>query len=240
MQTAREFLQGLPEVLLHEGQRLLDKVTHLPLGLAWTALGLALLFTLLHRHALRPLSALVLGGLCAALSLLVLAPRLPLDSGVPGVVAVVTAGASLGLGLARPAWASALISMCFLGGLGAAGAVKIAKLDWLFGAAPFGLLGFFTGLANPRLLSLWMPPLWSALLCTLAVARLTNGEGALAQAPAFSHPPFAGGLLLVLSVVLLAVSLEREHRSLRRLEQAKGKKASDEAIRKRVAAQNRK
>jgi hypothetical protein len=212
LQTALSLLSGLPELLLQAAQRLLDLATRQPIALAWAALGLAVLFTALHRHALRPLSALVLGGACVALSLGLLGPALPGDSGLPGIVAVLGAGASLGLGLASPGVASALICMLCVGALGGVGAVQIGHFGWVYGAAPFGLLGLATGFANQRALSVWMPPLWSALLCALAVARLTSGAGALAQQPAFAHPPFAGGLFLVLAAALLAVSLERDHR----------------------------
>ena len=205
-------LASLPDVLLEAGQRLLVQATHAPLWLAWTGFSLALLFTVLHRHALRPLSALLLGGVCVGLSLGLLAPALPAGSGLPGILAILGAGISLGLGLAAPGWASALIAMLCGGALGGLAAERIGHFDWRFGAAPFGLLGLMTGLANQRALSVWMPPLWAALLCTLSVTRLTNGEGALKQLPAFAHPPIAGGLFLVLAAVLLAVSVEREHR----------------------------
>ncbi len=212
MQAAQKLLADLPDLLLDTGQRLLVQVIRAPIGLAWTALGLAVLFTVLHRHALRPLSALLLGAACAGLSLGLLAPALPSGSGLPGVLAILGAGVSLGLGLASPGWASALLAMLCGGALGGVAAVKIGHFDWRFGAAPFGLLGLLAGLANQRALSVWMPPLWSALFCTLSVTRLTNGEGALKQLPAFAHPPIAGGLFLVLAASLLAVSVEREHR----------------------------
>jgi hypothetical protein len=212
VQTAQALLTGLPDLLLQQGERLLDLTTKLPVALAWAALGLAVLFTALHRHALRPLSALLLGAACVGLSLGLLAPALPAGSGLPGVLAILGAGASLGLGLAAPGWASAVISLLCFGALGGLGAVRIGHFDWMFGAAPFALLGLMIGLANQRALSVWMPPLWSALFCTLALARLTNGPGAQNPLPVFAHPPIAGGLFLVLSAVLLAVSLEREHR----------------------------
>lgn len=212
MQAAQKLLADLPDLLQAEGQRLLVQVTKAPIGLAWTALALAVLFTVLHRHALRPLSALLLGAACAGLSLGVLAPALPAGSGLPGILAILGAGVSLGLGLASPGWASALISMLCWGALGGFAAVKIGHFDWRFGAPPFGLLGLMMGLANQRALSVWMPPIWSALLCTLSITRLTNGEGALEQLPAFAHAPVAGGLFLLLAAVLLAVSVEREHR----------------------------
>ncbi len=212
MQAAQKLLADLPDLLLDAGQRLLLQATKAPLFLAWTALGLALLFTVLHRHALRPLSALLLGAACVGLSLGLLAPALPAGSALPGIVAILGAGVSLGLGLASPGWASALIAMLCGAALGGIGAVTIGHFDWRFGAPPFGLLGLMMGLANQRALSVWMPPLWSALFCTLSVTRLTNGEAALKQLPAFAHPPIAGGLFLVLAASLLAVSVEREHR----------------------------
>ena len=212
LQSAQKLLAALPDLLLEAGQRLLVLVIRLPLWVAWTALGLAVLFTLLHRHALRPLSALLLGAACVGLSLGLLAPALGTDSPLPGIVAILGAGVSLGLGLAAPGWASALLAMLCGGALGGVAAVRIGHFDWRFGAAPFGLLGLMMGLANQRALSVWMPPLWSALLCTLSVTRLTNGEGALKPLPAFAHAPLAGGLFLVLAAVLLAVSVEREHR----------------------------
>jgi hypothetical protein len=233
LQSAQALLAGLPDLLLEAGQRLLVEATKAPLWLAWTALGLALLFTVLHRHALRPLSALLLAAACVGLSLRLLGPALPAGSGLAGIIAVLGAGASLGLGLASPGWASALIAMLCGGALGGVAAEKIGHFDWRFGAPVFGLLGLMMGLANQRALSVWMPPLWSALLCTLSVTRLTNGAGALKELPAFAHPPIAGGLFLVLAAVLLAVSVEREHRR-RLLERAQEDKKKAGPVRKRA------
>ena len=202
--------------LLDQAQLLLDRAAAVPLWVIGTLLGLALVFIVLHRHAQRLLSGLVLCFALVAFALLVVAPGVP-GSMAPGLLAILGGGACIGLGLGAPGWATAAASAVLAGGLGAGAAVTIAHVDWWFGGLPFGLLGFFVGLNNHRAWGLWMPPLFSALGLTLAAVRLLGAHDQGAKVPQLAQVPVAGAVFAVLCVLLIALSVEREHRRKKRV-----------------------
>jgi hypothetical protein len=239
LDSAQALWDRAPALAGDGAQALLDWVSRRPLALVWVALGLSLLFLLLHRHALRPVSALALGGACALLSLAGLPLLVGADSALPGAAALISAGASLGLGLAHPRLACALLGAIGGGALGALLAAQVGHIAWYFGVAPFALLGFFALLSNARALSLYLPPLAAAALLALGAVRLTSGEGALAAFPALAQPPVAGGLFLLLWVLLTGLALEREHRQKVHAARAQTKAGTDKAIKERVAQAQR-
>lgn len=222
-----------PEALLLRAQEALDLARRMPDWLAWTLLGAALLFTLLHRHALRPLSGLLVGAALAGLSLLVLAPALGPGSAVPGLVAVLGAGAALALGLARPGAATAVACAAALGAAGGLAAVRVAQAHWGLGAAPFALLGFFFGLASHRSLGLVLPPVFAAAGATLGAARLLAPAPSGGALPALGEAMWAGLACALLSLALLALSFEREHRARRRRERRE-LQMGDAALKKKL------
>ena len=126
-------------------------------------------------------------------------------------------GTALGLGIAAPGWITAIVSATALGAVGTFIAVRIAHVSLLVGLIPGALLGLFLGLANHLFWGLWMPPIGAALALSLAAARLLGAADSgpilseLAQAP-YSLALFAG-----LSIALIVVSHEREHRKRRSL-----------------------
>ena len=222
-----------PGELLDQAQLLLDRAAAAPLWLIWTVLGLSLVFIALHRHAQRLLSGLVLCAALAAFALLVVAPAVP-GSMAPGLLAILGSGACIGLGLGAPGWATAAASGLLAGGLGAALAVAIAHVDWWFGGLPFGLLGFFVGLNNHRAWGLWMPPLFSALGLTVAAVRLLGAQDQGARIPQLAQVPVAGAVFAVLSVLLIALSIEREHRRKQRVA-ARDRLMSDTRLKEKLA-----
>ena len=217
-----------PGELLDQAQLLLDRAAALPLWVVWIALGLAVAFILLHRHSQRLLSGLVLGGALVAFALRVVGPQVPGSMG-PGLLAILGGGACIGLGLGAPGWATAAATAVLAGALGGSVAVAIGHVDWRFGGLPFGLLGFFVGLNNHRAWGLWMPPLFSALGLTLGAVRLLGAQDQGAKLAALTQAPIAGGLFAVLAVLLVALSVEREHRRKRRVA-AKDKLLGDERL----------
>jgi hypothetical protein len=216
----------------------LDRALAMPDGLAWALLCASILLLVLHRHAQRPISGLLIGGMLAAAILRDRGPDgVGLASLLPGVLAILTVGAALGFGLALPKIATAVVgaaSGALAGGLFMA---TFTSAPWWFGALSLGLLGllfFFTGYEG---VSVWMPPLLCACGLALSLVRLFATPVWAEQALPLRHVgPFALAVA-VLTVLLLGLSFERERRRRLRAKARAEREKADEVRRKEEAAE---
>ena len=204
-----------PGQVLEQAQALLDSAAALPLAWVWAALGLSVLFIALHRHSQRLLSGCALGALVVWYALRVLAPEQP-GSMAPGLLAILGGGAAVAFGLGLPGWATAVASALLSGALGGFLAAQFAHAPWLAGALLFGLLGFFVGLTNHLVWGVLLPPVFSALGLTAFALRFLGAEDRGARVPQLLQLPAAAALFAVLAVLLVGLSVEREHRRKRR------------------------
>jgi len=189
----------------------------------WTAFALlifAIALTLLGRHGQRLLAGTSFAALVVGFALLFLRPQAPTEDW-PGLVAVIGGGAAFALGIGLPGWTTALLSAVTLGALGGLGAVHLGGAPWLAGALPFALLGLILGLANHLFWGLWLPPIAAAFALTLATAKLVALE-------ALTHAGLALATAAILSVALLAISLERDHQRKKRATNKTKQKADQE------------
>jgi hypothetical protein len=221
----------------------LDRALGMPTWLLLIVLAVSVALLLLHRHGQRPLSALALGALSAFAILrwlpLLLGPEHDL---APGVLAVLSVGMALGVGVVFPGLATGLVGAVAGALLGGAISKAIAD-DPSLGAIPAGLLAGFFGFVGHRALGLWLPPIFTALGFSLALAWTMAVPW---RAPSVSPLPrteiFSGAgpfLLLwaVLAVVLVAVSLERERRARLRQQVREERAAQEERERQRELAE---
>jgi hypothetical protein len=216
----------------------LDRALAMPDGVAWALLCGSLLLLALHRHAQRPISGLLIGGMFAAAILQHQSPHgVGLAALLPGVLAILAVGASLGFGLALPKIATAVVgasSGALAGGLLMA---TFTSAPWWFGAVSLGLLGllfFFTGHDG---VSIWMPPLLCALGLALSLVRLFATPVWAEQLLPLRHVgPFALAVA-VLAVLLLGLSFERERRRRLRVAARAERTKADEVRRKEEAAE---
>lgn len=183
------------------------------------------------------LNAAVLGGGFAALLFFGLR-GFSLHAWVPGVAAIV-AGVLFSLfGLVAVGWATAfLIGLTFAAG--AAFAAHELHLWWEpLAALGFGL-GLFGGMVNHKGLSLILPPLFSALFTAVgcAIAWAPNKRGA--KLPQLLEVDWVLGLAGVLAFVLLAFSLERNHRWKLRMA-ARTKRMDDEKLKRELESRQAK
>ncbi len=180
----------------------------------WTALlfiAFAIALTMLGRHGQRLLAGTSLGGIVAGAILLGLRPHFP-DAEWPGFLAVLGGGAALGLGIATPGWTTAIVSATALCAVGMFLAVRIAHVSLLVGAIPGALLGLFLGLANHLFWGLWMPPIAAAFSLSIAAARLLGAADTGPIVSELAQAPYSLALFVGLSIALIVVSHEREHR----------------------------
>lgn len=203
--------------------------------MGYALLALAVAITVPGRHGQRLLNAAVLGvgGGC----LLYWGLR-GLHPWAPGVAAIV-AGVLLALfGLVAVGWATAFL----LGLIFAVAASFAAHLLHLF-IAPIAVLffglGLFAGMTNHRRLSIVMPPIFAGLLAAwgAAITWAPNMRGA--KLVWLLDVQWVLGVAAVLTVALLALALEREHRRKRRIE-AQAERMQDEQLKAELAARQAK
>ena len=153
---------------------------------------------------------------------------------VPGVTAVVVFVLCALFGLVAEGWATAAVmALLFAGG----GWLAAHALHLL--AAPvlvlFAGLGLFVGMVNHKRLSVVLPPLFCAAFVSVgaAICWAPNWRGsALWQ---LNDLDWVLGLAGVVAVILLALSLEREHRKKLRLA-VRTRRMDDELLKKQIEA----
>ena len=197
-----------------------------PEWVGFSLLGLAAAVTLAGRHGQRLLNGAVLGGGLASLAFFALRSELGAASMTPGIAAMALGASCLAFGLLSPGWSTAFLVAALFGAFGGALAKELGYLA-IGGAAPMAGIGLFIGLANHRSLSVWLPPLFCAP-CVVAGAAIVW----LPRRPRvhdLEEVEWALGITLGVLLPLLALSLEREHRSRLRLEARSRRAAEDEA-----------
>ena len=136
-------------------------------------------------------------------------------------------------GLVAEGWATAAVVAVLLAGAASAGSHAL-YIWWLPAAVMFAGIGLFMGMVHHRRLSVWLPPLFSALFIAwgCAIAWAPNWRGAVLWQ--LNGLDWVLGLAAICAVVLLALSLEREHRKKLRLG-ARTKRMDDEDLKKKIA-----
>ncbi len=186
--------------------------------------------TLFGRQGQRLLNAAVLS--CGGFALAFFGLR-SVHAWAPGVAAVLAFVLLALFGLVAEGWATAALVAVLLAGAASLGAGAL-HLWWPPAAAMFAGIGLFLGMVNRRRLSVWIPPLFSALFiawgCAIAWAPHWRGA-ALWQ---LNDLDWVLGLAGICAVVLLALSLEREHRQKLRLA-GRTRGMADEELKKKLA-----
>ena len=135
---------------------------------------------------------------------------------VPGVTAVVAFVLCALFGLVADGWATAAVMAALFAGAGglAAHALHLWRAPVL---VLFAGLGLFAGMVNHQRLALVLPPLFCALFVAVgaAICWAPNWRGAALWQ--LNDLDWVLGLAGVVAVILLALSLEREHRRKLRL-----------------------
>jgi hypothetical protein len=196
----------------------------------FSLLALSAAITILGRHGQRPLNAAVLGCGMGALAFFGLPGSV--HPWIPGVGAVLAFVLCSLFGLVAVGWAtSALVALVF------AAASTLAAIElhlwWPPVAVLFGGLGLFVGMVNRKRLPLVLPPLFCALFVAVgaAIAWAPHWRGAILWQ--LNDLDWVLGLAGIVAVILLALSLEREHRKKLRLS-ARTKGMEDETLKKLV------
>lgn len=229
------------EALRPGAEAALDRVLQAPEWLGLTALLLALVATVLHRHGQRLLNAALLGGGLGAAAFVLLrggpgADRAAALSLVPGIAAIALFVGGVALGLLSPGWGTAC-TLAALSGIAGVFAARACKLVPLGVVPAFAGLGLLFGIVNHRRLSLLLPPLLCAPLLVLGAANLWAPNPRGAYLAPLNEVEWVGCAIAVLWVVLLTLSYEREYRAKQRAIAATKRAAEEQA---RAAAEARK
>ena len=217
---------------LQQLQLALDQAVRAPQWLGFGLVGLALVVTLLGRHGQRPLNGALLGG---AAALLMFFGLRGLHGWAPGVGAIIAGVLAALFGFVAVGWGTAFLMAAMLA-TGAGFAAHLLGLHPFLGAAPAAGIGLFLGMANHVRLSLWLPPLFSALLATLGATIAWAPHGRGASLYLLNDVRWVLGVAAGLLVPLLALSFERDYRKRKRLA-ARTKQMDDDALAKKVASQ---
>jgi hypothetical protein len=187
---------------------LLDRSLHWPQWAGFALLGLAAVITLLGRHGQRPLNAALLG--CSASAVAFFGLRGAGHRWIPGVAAVVVFVPCVLFGLLAEGWAAAVVVGLLFGGASALVAHAL-HIFWAPVAAMFFGIGLFAGMVNHKRLSLWLPPIFSAIFLAwgCAISWAPNWRGAALWQ--LNYLDWVLGFAGITAAVLLAVSLGREH-----------------------------
>jgi hypothetical protein len=218
-------------VTLHdELQALLDRSMRAPQWVGFALLGLALAITLPGRHGQRLLNAALLG--CGGGALAFFGLRGVAHDWIPGVSAVIASVLLALFGLVAARWATAAVVALLFAAAASLGANAL-HVFWPPVAVLFGGLGLFAGMVNHRGVSLVLPPIFCALFAAVgaAIAWAPHWRGAILWQ--LNDLDWVLGLAGIVAVILLALSLEREHRQKLRLG-LKTKRMEDEALKKQV------
>ena len=211
-------------------QALLDKTLHWPQWAGFALLGLAAVVTLFGRRGQRVLNAALLA--CGGGALAFFGLR-GLHTFAPGVAAVLSFVLLALFGLVAEGWATALVVAVLLAG-GVSVGSNALHIWWLPAAVMFFGIGLFIGMVNHQRLSVWLPPLFSAVFiawgCAISWAPHWRGA-ALWQ---LNDLDWVLGFAGICAVVLLALSLEREHRKKLRLA-GRTRMMDDEELKKKIA-----
>ena len=156
-----------------------------------------------------------------------------LHAWAPGIAAVLAFVLLALFGLVAEGWATAALVALLFAGAASLGAGAL-YLWWLPAAVMFFGIGLFVGMVHHRRLSVWIPPLFSAAFIAwgCAIAWAPNWRGAALWQ--LNDLDWVLGLAGICAVVLLALSLEREHRKKLRLA-ARTRGMADEELRKKLA-----
>lgn len=186
-----------------------------PAWFGFSLLGLAAAVTLAGRHGQRILNGAVLGAALSALAFFAMRSELGARSMTPGIAALTLGAACLAFGLRAPGWSTGFLVAAILGVFGGVLARKLGYLA-IGGAAPMAGIGLFLGLANHRSLSVWLPPLFCApfVVAGAALAWLPRRP----RVHDLEELERVLGITFGVLLPLLALSLERNHRSRLRLE----------------------
>jgi hypothetical protein len=193
-------------------------------------LGLSLAITIPGRHGQRLLNAALLG--CGAGALAFFGLRGATHEWIPGVTAVVAFVLLALFGLVAARWATAA-TVALLFAAAASFGANALHVFWPPVAALFGGLGLLVGMVSHRGVTLVLPPLCCALFVAVgaAISWAPHWRGAILWQ--LNDLDWVLGLAAILAGILLALSLEREHRKKLRLG-LKTKRMEDEALKKQV------
>ena len=192
---------------------------------------MAALITILGRHGQRVLNAALLACAGGALAFFGLGS---IHAWAPGVAAVLAFVLLAVFGLVADGWATAAVVgiLCASAASLGAGALHLFRPPL---AVMFAGIGIFLGMTNHRRLSVWLPPLFSAVFIAwgCAICWAPNWRGAALWQ--LNDLDWVLGLAGIGAVVLLALSLEREHRKKLRLA-ARTRGMADDELKKKLAA----
>jgi hypothetical protein len=218
-------------VTLHAGlQALLDRSLYAPPWVGFALLGLALAITIPGRHGQRLLNAALLG--CGAGALAFLGLRGSVHDWIPGVTAVIAFVLCALFGMVALRWATAAVTALLAAAASSLGANAV-HVWWPPIAVLFGGLGLLVGMINHRGVSRVLPPFFCALFTAEGAAILWAPHWRGAILWQLNDVDWVLGLAGIVAVILLALSLEREHRKKLRLG-LKTKRMEDEALKKQV------
>jgi hypothetical protein len=193
-------------------------------------LVLSLAITIPGRHGQRLLNAALLG--CGAGALAFFGLRGATHVWIPGVTAVVAFVLLSLFGLVAGRWATSAVVALLFAAAASLGANAL-HIFWPPVAVLFGGLGLLVGMVDHQRVSLVLPPLFCALFTAVgaAISWAPHWRGAILWQ--LNDLDWVLGLAAILAVILLALSLEREHRKKLRLG-ARTKRMEDEALKKQI------
>jgi hypothetical protein len=226
--------RGLLEAQIHFDKLLVA----IPQWLALTLLALAAAMVVLGRHGQRVLSGALLVAGVVMVAHFVVAPRFP-GAPWPGMLMIVGGTTAFACGLIWVGWATAVALAAVFGLAGGLATQHLAHLPFWWFAPVFALLGFFTGLASHRPLSVVLPPLAASLSLTVALSRLLGPHFAGATVPQLAELPYAFAVLVLTTLLFLAQARARDRWSKRRLA-GRASLTSDAGIKKRLEQDRKK
>ena len=152
----------------------------------------------------------------------------------PGVAAVLVFVLLALFGLLAEGWATAAVVGVLFAGAAALGAFALHLWRPPL-AVMFAGIGLFIGMVNHRRLSVWIPPPFCAAFIAwgCAICWAPNWRGAALWQ--LNDHDWVLGLAGLCAVVLVALSLEREHRKKLRLA-ARTRGMADDELKKKLAA----
>ncbi|MBS2021958.1 MAG: hypothetical protein JST92_06075 [Deltaproteobacteria bacterium] len=220
--------------VLDTAQGWVDLAARMPVWLALTLVGLAIFFTALGRHSVRPLAGVAAGAVLVMASLVLLAPRMP-DSMAPGLLAIIGGSAAIAVGFVRPGVALAVAGSALFGWFGGTFAHSVAQVSFWWGAVPFGLFGFFFGLVNDKSLSHVLPPAVCAAFCVAALVRAAGSRQGLVYLPELAQAAYVLIVWGAMSGTLIFLAWDREKRRVVRVANQKAQ-VDDAQLRRKLKA----
>ena len=137
-------------------------------------------------------------------------------------------------GLVAESWATALV-IAIVFALAGSLSANAFHISWLPAAILFFGLGLFVGMVNRKRMPVWIPPIFSAAFIAWGCAICWAPHWRGAKLWQLNDLDWVLGFAAICAVVLLALSLEREHRKKLRFA-ARTKSMDDDDLKKELAS----